>query len=191
MTCVVSPAGRQTTMTQSTRGGLCATAGAFSALTLLVGWQEGHPASNKLSGGVLAWLSVWSEVQTCIWPSWCHCHSLSLASAKIPDWFTFLVPARQGSPDKWPLNRCVCVCVCVLQEPDADPESRHTDCLPDRGDGDTVRMLAVDWPRTDDGRSTLSGTAAPRAGALCARQQPRAVRRHLALRQPRTSRPHR
>jgi len=41
---------------------------AFSALTLLVGWQEGHPAYKKLSGGVLAWLSVWSEVQTCIWP---------------------------------------------------------------------------------------------------------------------------
>jgi len=33
---------------------------AFSALTLLVGQQEGHPACNKLSGGVLAWLSVWS-----------------------------------------------------------------------------------------------------------------------------------
>jgi len=30
---------------------------AFSALTLLVGRQEGHP--------VLAWLSHWSEVQTC------------------------------------------------------------------------------------------------------------------------------
>jgi len=29
---------------------------AFSALTLLVGWQEGHPACKKLSGGVLAWL---------------------------------------------------------------------------------------------------------------------------------------
>ena len=41
---------------------------AFSALTLLVGWQEGHPACKKVSGGVLAWLSVWSEVQTCIWP---------------------------------------------------------------------------------------------------------------------------
>jgi len=26
---------------------------AFSALTLLVGWQEGHPACKKLSGGVL------------------------------------------------------------------------------------------------------------------------------------------
>jgi len=35
---------------------------AFSALTLLVGQQEGHTACKKLSGGVLAWLSVWSEV---------------------------------------------------------------------------------------------------------------------------------
>ena len=42
---------------------------AFSALTLLVGRQEGHPACKKLSGGVLAWFSVWSEMQTCIWPS--------------------------------------------------------------------------------------------------------------------------
>jgi len=33
---------------------------ALSALTLLVGRQEGHPACKKLSGGVLAWLSVWS-----------------------------------------------------------------------------------------------------------------------------------
>ena len=41
----------------------------LSALTLLVGRQEGHLACKKLSGGVLAWLSVWSEVQTCIWPS--------------------------------------------------------------------------------------------------------------------------
>jgi len=36
----------------------------FSALTLLVGRQEGHPACKKLSGLVLAWLSAWSEVQT-------------------------------------------------------------------------------------------------------------------------------
>jgi len=39
----------------------------FSALTLLVGRQEGHPACKKLSGGVLAWLSVWSGAR------WCHC----------------------------------------------------------------------------------------------------------------------
>ena len=46
----------------------------FSAKSLqcfdAVGWrQEGHPACKKQSGGVLAWLSVWSEVQTCIWSS--------------------------------------------------------------------------------------------------------------------------
>ena len=42
---------------------------AFSALTLLVGQQEGHSACKKLSGGVLVWLSVWSEVQTYTRPS--------------------------------------------------------------------------------------------------------------------------
>ena len=82
---------------------------AFSALTLLVGWQEGHPACKKLSGGVLAWLSVWSELQTCIWPNWCHCHSLSLASVKsrlvLPFWYqlTRVVPEQRAI--KW-----VCVC---------------------------------------------------------------------------------
>ena len=58
---------------------------------LSVGRQEGHPACNKVSGGVLAWLSVWSEVQTCIWPRWHHCHSLFLASVKsrlvLPFWY--------------------------------------------------------------------------------------------------------
>ena len=42
---------------------------AFSALTLLVGRQKGHPACKKLRVGVLVWLSVWSKVQTCILPS--------------------------------------------------------------------------------------------------------------------------
>ena len=76
---------------------------AFSALTLLVGRQEGHPACKKLSGGVLAWLSVWSEVQICLTVS---CFS------KIQIGFTFLVPAHPGSPGQRPLNGCVCVCVC-------------------------------------------------------------------------------
>jgi len=31
----------------------------FNALMLLVGRQEGHLACKRLSGGVLAWLSVW------------------------------------------------------------------------------------------------------------------------------------
>jgi len=29
---------------------------------------------------------IWEEVQTCIWPSRCHCHSLSLAPVNS-DWF--------------------------------------------------------------------------------------------------------
>ena len=42
----------------------------FSALTLLVGRHKGHPACKKLSSyGVLAWLSVWSEVQTAYGPA--------------------------------------------------------------------------------------------------------------------------
>ena len=55
------------------------------------------------------WLSDWSEVQTCIWPSGCHCHSVSLASVKsrlvLPFWYrlTWVVPY------KGPLTRCVCV----------------------------------------------------------------------------------
>jgi len=73
---------------------------AFSALTLLVGRQEGHPTCKTLSGGVLAWLFVWSEVQTCIWSTGCHYHSLSLASVKsrlvLPFWYrlTRVVPEK-------------------------------------------------------------------------------------------------
>ena len=76
----------------------------FSALTLLVGQQEGHPACKKLRGGVLAW----SEVQTWIRPGWCHCHSLSLASVKsrlvLPFWYRL----TRVVPDKGLLNGCVC-----------------------------------------------------------------------------------
>jgi len=86
---------------------------AFSALTLLVVRQEGHPACKKLSGGVLAWLSVWSKMQTCIRPSWCQCHSLSLASVKSTG-FTFVVPAHPGSPGQRAIKQ-VCVCVCILE----------------------------------------------------------------------------
>ena len=88
------------------------TSAAFSALTLLAGRQEGHPACKKLLGGVLAWLSVWSQVQTCIWPS--GFHSLSLASVKsrlvLPFWYRL----SRAVPDKGPLNGCVCVCVCDI-----------------------------------------------------------------------------
>jgi len=82
---------------------------AFSALMLLVGWQEGHLACKKLSGGVLAWLSVWCAMQTCICPSWCHCHSLSLASVKSRQVLPFWYRLTQVVQDKGPSNGCVCV----------------------------------------------------------------------------------
>ena len=45
----------------------------ISALTLLVGRQEEHPARKNLSDEVLACLSVWSEVQMiCIWSGTPH-----------------------------------------------------------------------------------------------------------------------
>jgi len=78
----------------------------FSALTLLVGRQEGHPACKKLSGEVLAWLSVWIEVQTPL-PLTVSCFS------KIQIGFTSLVPAHPGSPGKGDVKR-VCVCVSIL-----------------------------------------------------------------------------
>jgi len=62
----------------------------------VVGRQEGHPACKKLSGGVLAWLSVWSEVQTCIWPA----DATVSCSSKIQIGFTFLIPAYTGCPGK-------------------------------------------------------------------------------------------
>ena len=81
---------------------------------LLVGQQEGHQACTKLSGGVMVWLSVWSEVQTCILPSWCHCHSLSLASVKsrlvLPFWYWL----TRVIPDKGPLNGYVLCAIIII-----------------------------------------------------------------------------
>jgi len=89
----------------------------------LVGLQEGHLACKKLSGGVLSWLSFWSEVQTCIWPSWCHCHSLSVASVKSRLVLSFWYRVTWVVPGKGLLNVCVCVCVCVR-----DKSNDYMDC---------------------------------------------------------------
>jgi len=44
---------------------------AFSALTLLVGQQEGHLACKKLSGGMLVWMSVNPDcVCVCVESEW-------------------------------------------------------------------------------------------------------------------------
>ena len=77
-----------------------------------LGGRKGILPVKKLRGGMLVWLSVCSEVQTCTRSSWCHCHSLSLASVKsrlvLPFWYqlTWVVP------DKGTLNVCVCTVFC-------------------------------------------------------------------------------
>ena len=86
---------------------------AFSALTLLVGWQEGHPVSKKLSGGVLVWFICLERgadlhmAQLMPLPLTVSCFN------KIQIGFTFLVPAHLGSPGKGSLNGCVCAVVAV------------------------------------------------------------------------------
>jgi len=78
-----------------------------------LGSRKGIRPVKKLSGGVLTWLFVWSDVQICIWSSWCHWHSLSLAPLKsrlvLPFWYRL----TWVFPDKESLNGCVCACACM------------------------------------------------------------------------------
>ena len=56
-------------------------------------------------------------MQTCIWPSWCHCHSLSVASVEsrlVLPFCRFWYRLTRVVPDRGPLNWCVCVRVCVF-----------------------------------------------------------------------------
>ena len=86
---------------------------AFSALTLLVGRQEGHPACKKLEwwgAGVVICLERDADLhmaQLMPLPLTVSCFS------KIQIvFFSFLVPAHPGNPGKRAVKR-VCVCVRV------------------------------------------------------------------------------
>ena len=86
---------------------------AFSALMLLVGRQEGHPACKKygvmrgwhgcLSGARCKWFAYGSADATAT-PS-------SLASPN-PEWFILLLPAYPGCSGKKAIKR---LCVCVIR----------------------------------------------------------------------------
>ena len=85
---------------------------AFSALTLLVGRQEGHPVCKKLE-----W---WGAGMVICLERGADLHMAQLMPlplivsrfSKIQIGFTFLVPAHLGSPGQRAV-KCVCVCVCV------------------------------------------------------------------------------
>jgi len=56
---------------------------------------------------VLAWLSVWSNVQMiCIWSSWRHCHPIISCSSKIQNGLPFWCRPTQVVQEKRPLNGC-------------------------------------------------------------------------------------
>jgi len=80
---------------------------AFSALTLLVGWQEGHPIrpvkTEWWGTGVLICLEQGADLymaQLMPLPLTVSC------SSKIQIGFTFLVPAYPGSPGKKAVKCC-------------------------------------------------------------------------------------
>jgi len=85
---------------------------AFSALTLLVGRQEGHPACKKTEWwgtGVVVCVEQGADLhvaQLMPLPLTVSC------SSKIQIGFTFLVPADLGTPRKRAVKR---VCVCALE----------------------------------------------------------------------------
>ena len=87
---------------------------AFSALTLLVGWQEGHPACKKTERwgvGVVICLERGADLhmaQLMPLPLTVSCFS------KIQISFTFLVPAHPGSPGKRAVKWYVCKWYVVL-----------------------------------------------------------------------------
>ena len=132
---------------------------AFSALTLLVGRQEGHPACKKISGGVLAWLSVWSEVQTCIQPSWCHGHSLPLASVKSRLVLSFWYRLTRLVWDKGSLNGCVYVCMnhrwCISRANSRLPTSR------------LLKLRRTTTPKSRPSRRLAVSTVTVRTSPVC------------------------
>jgi len=81
----------------------------FSALMLLVGWQEGHPASKKTKWwgtGMVFCLEQGADLHMA------HLMPLPLTVScfsKIQIGFTFPVPAHLGSPGQGAVER-VCVC---------------------------------------------------------------------------------
>jgi len=85
---------------------------AFSALTLLAGWQEGHPACKKTEwwgAGMVICLERSADLHTSQLmplPLTVSCFS------KIQISFTFLIPAHPGSPGQRAVKR---VCVAYIQ----------------------------------------------------------------------------
>jgi len=85
---------------------------AFSALTLLVGWQEGHPASKKWGDGGGNWLVRMEWRPT----GWSMCLPLLIFPCTINSKSSLWAPAHPGGPGNKAIKFmvvCESVCVCV------------------------------------------------------------------------------
>jgi len=84
-----------------------------------VGWKAGRGRASslqKLSGEVVSWLSVCSEVQViCKWSSWCHSYPIISCSSKIQNGFWCRL--TQAVLEKRPLNGCSSSCLCTYTSP--------------------------------------------------------------------------
>ena len=113
---------------------------------------------------MLVRLSVWSEVQTCMWqlmplPLTVSCFS------KIQIGFTFLVPAHPGSPGQMTVKR---VCVCVLLCCSTMQQTNHkrvldvaflNSCRRSLSDNNATRcVLYCTTPETTHKHSVFHGT---------------------------------
>ena len=119
----------------------CTVDSTFCALMLLVGRQEGHSACKKWV--MRCWHDYLSGMRCRLaygWPSWCHCHSLSLASVKsrfvLPFWYRLTCVVL----DKGALNGCVCVLLteghCIL----------YTSCLNTSSTGALIPKINIsEW----------------------------------------------
>jgi len=109
----------------------------FSTLTLMVGWQEGHPACKKY-GVIRCWRGYLSGAR-------CKClHMVQLMPLpphhlllqQNPEWFILLVLAYPGCPGKKVIKR---LCVCVVSYSCTQAMGSCT------GTGDTDRRRR--WPQ--------------------------------------------
>ena len=117
---------------------------AFSALTLLVGRQEGHPACKKLEwwgAGMFICLERGADL-----------HMAQLMPLPLTvSCFSFLVPAHPGSRGKGPLRVCVCVFSCTRGDSTSSrgqPADRchHYNDLFDLDKSHRHILLATQWP---------------------------------------------
>ena len=104
---------------QTARRRLLAFIGKYNSLHSVLWrcWLGGRKGIRPVKNWVVGcWHGcVWSEVQTCIWPSWCHCHSLSLASVKSRLVLPFWHRLTRIVPEKGLLNGCdIILCVIVV-----------------------------------------------------------------------------